>query len=229
LPPTAQLPAGRTPLQLPAARSIQLPASSLASEPQTAPNQPSGAVNTTSSEAVQPSAATGPARAMPLKVPESMAFSIVKGKIVPGSVEGAEQVNLAKDGTMSGDPGTVKRYQTRISKDPNAKGFLAQFQNADVTVGESKPSMTPGDSGTTSLSNEEVQRAQNGERYCSISKSGDITAHGAQPDGASNLKGGAIVKVKPDGTYDLQSGDRTIADRYKQRVLKAVFGTKGAK
>jgi len=71
------------------------------------------------------------------------------------------------------------------------------------------------------FSNEEIARQARGEKYYTVSKGGNITAQMSQPDAASDLKGGAVVKVLPDGTYDVQRGDSSIAEKYKDRVLEA--------
>lgn len=101
--------------------------------------------------------------------------------------------------------------------------FHGPYPEEAATKLQIKEGLTPEGA---NFSNEEIARQARGEKYYTISKGGNITAQMSQPDAASDLKGGVVVKTLPDGTMDVQRGDSSILDKYRDRLTKAIEPTK---
>ncbi len=91
--------------------------------------------------------------------------------------------------------------------------------------GQNAIGMTPGGSGTTHLSNEEIQRSQRGDRYYRVDRTGRITNLGPQPD-APVRNGEAIIMVSGrTGEPQVQNSqglgnDSAVLSRFGNKVMQ---------
>lgn len=113
-------------------------------------------------------------------------------------------------------------YQGSTDQTPEGKAFVERLRQTDPQIfDEAAAALTPEGSGTALLSNEEVSRAQRGDVYYRVDRSGRVTFLGPQPD-APVRDGEAIIMVSGQtGQPQVQNSEGLGTD---QEVLARVGG-----
>lgn len=123
-------------------------------------------------------------------------------------------------------------YEGSTERTPEGEALIASLRKANPEIFGEQPvaagpvsEPTPGMSGLETISNEEVQRAQRGDTYYRVDRSGRVTNLGPQPD-APVRNGEAIIMVNGQtGEPQVQNSqglgnDAAVLSRFGDKVMR---------
>lgn len=118
-------------------------------------------------------------------------------------------------------------YAGSTDQTPEGKALVDSLRRTNPEIFGEQPTgeLTPGISGTETLSNEEIQRQQRGDTYYRIDRTGRVTNLGPQPD-APVRKGEAIIMISGrTGEPQVQNSqglgsDSAVLSRFGNKVMQ---------
>lgn len=141
-------------------------------------------------------------------------FQDIQAQLKTKGYDGFKHIG-GKEGKGEGQHNVVILWPDYTGERP-LSNYIKPFDESIKT--EIKPTMTPEGSGSSVISNEELNR---NETFYKVSKSGSLTYQGKQPDNLSLKPDEAIVAVKENGEMRVSNGDGNLLEKYGHVIQKA--------